>query len=199
MKKQLFFSSFNIVFVLTLLITASCNDDSAKKNSVENSEASTATNMVSTAPQPAAAAFNGTLDTLWTDSLSFTKMDKDKAVFAFYAGGGDTLTLHGWKAKGILQTEYNPVPDISLLKGKAGTLSYGSGSYFGNVIVKDVKGINKLLDKEHAKYVLFAPQKTDGHIWYKIFLSNDDPIALVKMFNLIATSYEANPSPPKTY
>lgn len=199
MKKQLFFSWYNIVFVLTLLTGASCNDNSSEKNSAENTDTSTSTNIVTTSPQSAAASFTGTLDTLWTDSLSFTKMDKDKAVFAFYTGGSDTLTLHGWKAKGIFQTEYNGVPDIKLLKGRAGPLSYGPGSYFGNVILKDVKDIKKLLDKEHAKYILFAPQKIDGHIWYKIFLGNDDPTALLKMFNLIATTYEANPSPPKTY
>lgn len=199
MKKVLFLKVYAAILMLTLFVLASCNENDMEKNNGESAGNTTEKNTAATTSQPAPTFISGTLDTLWTDSLSFTKLDKAKAYFAFYAGTNDTLTLHGWKAGGLVPGGYNTPPDIKLLKGRASTINYGADTYFGNVLLKDVSDIQKKLKTYKAKYVLFAPEKNGAYISYKIFLTNDTPPALIKTFAIINTGSEANPSPPKTY
>ena len=95
--------------------------------------------------------------------------------------------------------EFDSLPEIRLQKGRASNYSYGPGTYFSNVVLKGaVAEIKRLLRKEHAQYVLFAPKKIGEHIYYEIFISKEDP-SLVKdqMFAPIPTNIIANPSPPK--
>lgn len=197
MKKQLFLKVYRINLVLTLFMFASCNDTVTEKNNTADSSPG---KVDAAAAEPkSVAVISGTLDTLWTDSLSFTKLDKPKTYFAFYADSNDNLTLHGWDANGLIPGSYNTAPDIKLLNGGASTIAYGADTYFANVLLKDVGDIQKKLKTNKAKYVLFAPEKNGAYISYKIFLTNDSPRALIKIFTIFNTNNEANPSPPKKY
>ncbi len=197
MKKQLFLKVFSFILMLTVFVLASCNENAGGKNNTASATNTGEKNTAATTPP--VAFISGTLDTLWTDSLSFTKLKKAKAYFAFYAGTNDTFTLHGWEASGLIPGSYNTPPDIKLVKGRASTITFGTDTYFGNVLLKDVSDIQKKLKTNNAKYVLFAPEKNGAYISYKIFLTNDTPPALIKTFAIINTGSEANPSPPKTY
>lgn len=201
MIKLSFLKKYGSLFLVTLFISVACNNDSSTDKSPVAEPAKTETENTTSAATtpPAVMALSGKLDTLWVDSLSFTKLDKNKAVFVFYAGNDDTLTLHGWKDKGG-SSQFNTDPDVRLLKGRPSGLSYGPGTYFGNVNMKDVNKITHWLDTaKQAKYVVFAPQLSGGHVSYKIYISNENPMALVKIFTVVPTGEEANPSPPKNY
>ena len=200
MKKRSFLKMIGLFFLFGMSISVGCNNDKDDgKNSVAEpavTEATTATPVT-----PAVTTFSGLLDTLWVDSLSFTKLDNKKTVFVFIFTAADTETLHGWKAKGILGDEYETDPDIRLEKGGASTETYGAGTYFGNVILykKDVKEIIKLLKDNKAQYVLFAPHKENEHITYTVWLSKEHPLSKIKILAAIPTNVETNPSPPKNY
>ena len=183
-------------FTIIVILLASCNDGAADKNTAAAATESSAPNAQAA---PAAAIIGGVLDTLFVDSLTFTKLDNGKVVFSFTYRQNDTLTLHGWDAKGICGDGFNASPDIRLIKGRPGTVSYGPDIYFSNVVLqgKDVKDIKSLLKVHKAQYVVFAPQKLGEHILYKIFLSKENPAILVKILTVIPTDTEANPSPPK--
>ena len=152
----------------------------------------------------------GILDTLWIDSLSFAKLPAGKIAFQYYIGGIDTLTLHGWEAKGITGSNFVDTPVIKLLKGRSsGTMKYGPSIYLGDLILKngEINEITKALKKNKAQYVLFAPNVLGKHIYYNILVAFDDPNALfsdssVHKF-LIAPvpviGVSANPSPPKNF
>lgn len=201
MTKQFFSCKFPLLFFIIIILTAGCNNnkDDDKKNGVEPPMTDTGKMTAVTPVQQDVTTCSGKLDTLWADSLAFTKVPNGKTVFAFTFGNKDTLTLHGWDAKGLLQNGFDSIPDIRLIKGKASNLTYGPGTYFGNVILNDVKEIKKLLKKENAQYVLFAPQKIGEHISYEIFLSKEDPNNLKTLFAPIDTKLYANPSPPRKY
>ena len=152
----------------------------------------------------------GILDTLWIDSLSFAKLPAGKIAFQYYIGGIDTLTLHGWKAKGFIGTDFDDDPIIKLLKGRStGSVKYGPSTYFGDLILTngDINTIAKALKNNKAQYVLFAPNVLRKHIYYNIFVGFDDPHALFSDSSehrfLIApvpvVGVSANPSPPKNF
>jgi hypothetical protein len=183
-------------FIICVILLASCNDGTADKNT---SAAATDSIKAAATAAPVAAIIGGVLDTLFVDSLTFTKLDNGKVVFSFTYRQNDTLTLHGWDAKGICGDGFNNSPDIRLIKARPATVSYGPDIYFSNVVLqgKDVKDIKSLLKVHKAQYVVFAPQKLGEHIGYKIFLSKEYPAILVKILTVIPTDTEANPSPPK--
>ncbi|MEP7372208.1 MAG: hypothetical protein ABI675_02395 [Chitinophagaceae bacterium] len=192
---------FSWVVLFILFFTAACNNGADEKKADEKSATDATEKKSADELNPHQQVLTtGSLDTLWVDSLSFTQLpDSQKVVFVYTFLPQDTLTLHGWSAK--KDSVFGPNPDIKLLKGHAGTLTYGNGLYFGNVVLKKnaVKNIQKALKGNHAKYVLFAPQMVDAtHIGYTIFLSIEHP-AIAKEFAVIATGAAANPSPPKTY
>lgn len=188
------------LFAVTILVSAGCNNENTDKTEPAKPAV---TDTVKSSSEPAykkaAFAFPGKLDTLYAVDTSFLKVPNGKTVFAFTFGADDTLTLHGWDAKGVFQNGFDSIPDIALIKGHPSKLDYGPGTYFGNVILNDAKEIKKLLKKTKTKYVLFAPEKIGEHISYNIFLSNDDPALIKTFFAPIPTNISANPSPPKKY
>jgi hypothetical protein len=199
MKKLFFVKKYTVLLLMTGFLSSGCNNPSDNGDSAEQAKAA---DSVETAAEPAstaAALLSGTLDSLWVDSLTFTKLGNNPAVFSFYVGGLDTLTLHGWAGKGICKTSYTPYPDITLYKGKPSPASYGPGTYLGNVILdkNSVKNIIKVLKDSAAQYVLFAPQRSGAYINYKIYLSKEYPTILVKTRAIIDPNASTNPSPPK--
>ncbi len=149
------------------------------------------------------AEFGGKLDTLYIESSTFTSLPKGPLVFSFAFRGKDALTLYGWidkKGQGKKQPDFNNSPDIKLLKAKASTLSYGPNVIFGNLVItkQEVEKIEKALADLKAKYVLFAPKKVGDSIAYDIYVTKDDPMALVKIAP-DPTGVEANPTPPKPW
>ena len=199
MTKQLHVLKFLLLFCIILILSASCNN-ADKTVSVEPVvSADSITTNAETKVQATVTTFGGHLDTLWVDSLSFTKLPNGKTVFAFTFGGKDTLTMDGWDAKGVLGNGFDSMPDIRLFKGRPSDLLYGPGTYFGNVVMREAKQIKKLLKSEKAQYVLFAPQKLGEHIQYVVFLSKEDPTALKTLLKVIATNIIVNPSPPKEF
>lgn len=193
-------SRVSLVILLVLFLTTACNNNSGdEKKTDEPSADSSEKESADPINQPQQALTGGTLDTLWTDSLSFANLPKKKVVFVFTFRALDTLTLHGWAAE--KDTIFNPDPDIKLLKGRASTLSYGDGMYFGNVILKKahVAHIKKALIREKAQFVLFAPRIVNStHVGYTIFVSKEQP-NIAKEFVPLPTGVIANPSPPKNY
>ncbi len=195
MAKHFILKKYPLIFLFSILSGGCINTD--KKLEPAITEEGKVMNIAITAP--AVASFGGYLDTLWTDSLSFSNLPEGKEVFVFTFRDKDTLTLHGWDAKGLFNTGFDSIPDIRLYKGRPSNLNYGSGTYFGNVILNDAKKIKKILKKENAQYVLFAPKKLGEHISYEILVGKENPIALIKKMIVIPTNVTANPSPPKNY
>ncbi len=152
--------------------------------------------------EAAVAAISGKLDTLWADTSAFRKLPAGKTVFVFTIGGKDTLTLHGWNAKGANDDTFLDNPDIRLLKGKPSILAYGPGTYLGNVILQkdDLRIIKDFISTNRYKYVVFAPKKIIGeHFGYEISVTNNDLTNKMTLITLTATAITANPSPPKKY
>jgi hypothetical protein len=106
--------------------------------------------------------------------------------------------MHGWIFKKDPHREFEKSADIRLFKGKASSYTYGPGTYFGDVVLKDVLAVQRVLRDSAAHYVLFAPEKDGEHIKYKIFVSREEPMSLSKIEAAIATTFIANPSPPKS-
>ena len=203
MIKQFFFKTNNVLFFAVTILMAACNNGGSDKNNADKivtDSNNTPSPTQAVVTQAALIPPGGKLDTLWVDSLSFTKLPDGKMVFSFTFGQLDTLTLHGWDAKGLLQHNYDSIPDIRLKKGKPSELTYGPGTYFGNIILDGaIASIKKSLKKNHSQYVLFAPKKIGEHISYEILISKEDPNAFVKIFAAMPTGITANPSPPKKY
>lgn len=198
MTKQFLLQKAATIFFLFLFIMIGCNSGSDKNTTTNSASKDSNMGTPEAVAVPALPILSGYLDTLYVDSLNFSTLNKDMAVFAFYAGQNDTLTLHGWYAKGLFN-KFDSLPNIQLAQGRASTVTYGNGTYFRNVVLSDINEIKRLLKTKKAKYVLFAPQKSGNIINYKIYLSNDDPKALVKSFAVIPTGIETNPTPPKQY
>ena len=191
---------FPLFILFISFLVAACNSNDGDEKKTDEKPAADSGKIMSQIAQPAAALISGTLDTLWTDSLSFASLPKKKIVFCFTFRRLDTLTLHGWAAE--KDSIFTTNPDIELIKGHASALNYGNDMYFGNVIIKrgHLALIKNKLIQEKAKYVLFAPQIVNGnHIGYRVFVTKDDPVSLVKAFTLRDTGVDANPSPPKNY
>ncbi len=196
MTKQSFLVKYYVLFLAALFISGGCNNDKA----TVAEPATGVTGTTATAPTPPAAGLTGgILDTLWITAPEFKLLNTNKALFIFYFGTQDTVSLHGWKDKGGTNP-FNTAPDIRLLKGKAdAVLTYGPGTYFCNLVLKNVNQLINKINTNQATHVLFAPQKTGDHVYYKIFLSKEPHMITPKIFALIPTGDEANPSPPKTY
>jgi len=151
------------------------------------------------------------LDTLWTDSASFAKLDTSKRiVFEFKIGGTgslnlDSLTMDGWTAPNLITDPFYDTPNLTLLKGRTDSaVTIGPGTYLGNQSLyrRQLKAIHDSLASNKAHYVLFAPQIEKGHISYKVFLGFDDPTAkplIIFTTPPVGTGQSSNPSPPKNY
>lgn len=198
MNKTSTFNQPGLYCMLLLLLLISCNEtvtSPAQKDSVVTTENTTAKVM-----DPQVIELAGNLDTLWIDAPTFVPLNP-KLTFRFY----DTLnafTLHGWLGN---NTSFNnKPPDARLQIGKPSSIKFGTGCYFGNLLMnsKSLNVILGLIKNNNSKYVLFAPEdpaKNGGQVTYAIFLTNDDPHPLASggAANLIPTNEFTNPSPPK--
>lgn len=197
MTKPLVLIKYHLLFFIILILSVGCNNNQPPANEPATTDTD---KMIPSVTQSKAASFSGLLDTLYISSDTFEKkIDKGAVVLVFTIQNNDVITMHGWSRKDILQGKFPTDPDIKLLNGTPSGLSYGPGTYFGNLVLDDIKKIKKLIKKNSANYVLFAPKKIDDHISYEIFLSKEDPKNLAPLFGRIPTNMDANPSPPKKY
>lgn len=197
MTRQSFLVKYFVLFFAALFILGGCNND--KDTAAEPATGDTVSAARAAAPPPAAGLTGGILDTLWITATDFKQLNTNKALFVFYFGNQDTIALNGWKDKGGANP-FNPTPDVRLLKGHAdAVLTYGPGTYFGNLVLKNVNQLITKIDANQATQVIFAPYKIGDHVYYKIFLSKEPHMKTPKEFALISTGDIANPSPPKTY
>lgn len=185
-----------MVSLLIIFIIAACNN--AENTSPPPDSSSTA----APAGLQAAASISGTLDTLFVDSATFVRLPAGKIVFQFYSGAPDTLTLHGWKAKGLSGTDFDQEPVIKLTKGKKSTISFGQATYFGDLVLKngEINDVTRALRRNNARFVLFVPQMMGKHISYALYVSTDDPsTAEFVRAPVPVEGVIANPSPPKGF
>ena len=182
--------------VLVFLFTA-C--DSAKD---EKDTTAPATDVSREATEPSVSPMRltpGKLDTLWIAAADFKKLDKNKANFIFYFGTNDTITVHGWKDKGGADP-YNTPPDVQFIKGNADTaLTYGPGTYFGNLVLDRVNIIRNKLISGNYSHIIFAPKKIGNHVYYKIYFSDEPHVNPIGIMALYPALEDANPSPPKKF
>lgn len=196
MKKYLFFRKYPVHFFIVLLLSAGCNNDKEADNAATPEPVKTA-ESASQPPPVTAGLTAGILDTLWITATDFKKLDKNKALFIFYFGNQDTVSLNGWKDKGG-SNQFNTNPDVRLTKGRPDqVLTYGPGTYFGNLVLTDVNQLINKINSSNAVEVIFAPQKLGSHVYYKIYLSTEPHMVTPKIMPLIDPNAEANPSPPK--
>jgi hypothetical protein len=186
-----FYLKFFIAFLIVAAFTACTTADKDKTIDEEK--------LIEKEIDPANIV--GPLDTLFIESSTFDSA-KGPTVFSFAFRGKDTLTLYGWNDKpgNGKKPIFNNDPDIKLLKGRASNLSYGPNVIFGNLVLtkKDIRDIKTVIGNKPSKYVLFAPEKDGQSIVYKIYVTNDDPMALAKMAPE-PTEVKANPTPPKPW
>lgn len=191
-----FSNKFTLILGIVLLTFTACSDDSSNEASqmVENPINEDSLPIVNV------VANKGELYELRVDSASFVKLKDDKMVFQFTYQGNDSLTMHGWKVKGILGNSFDSIPDIKLLPGAKSGLTFGPNVYFGNILInkgKDIKKIKDDLKKYNGKFVLFIPKKLGHHISYDIFITTDiNPLVAT---GRVPTDIDANPSPPKEW
>lgn len=199
MTTHYFLKNISTLFFIIIFLLAGCNSGVEKNTSTSTTNTDTIITPAAAATPPAAALLSGKLDTLWTTATEFKNLNKSKAFFIFNFGNDDTITLDGWKDKGGANP-FNTAPDVRFLKGKPdGLLTYGPGTYFGNLVIKDVGKIQKIIRDSLATHVLFAPYKSGNHVYYKIFVSKDPHMMVPKTYALIPANNDANPSPPKVY
>ena len=181
---------------LLMLMAASCKNDSTTATATDTNAAAIPNKTLSSDD---VKQISGVLDTLWVDSSAFANLSGNKLVLQYYIGNDDTLTLHGWSSK--LTGGFNTPPSIKLSKGRKSDLKYGPGSYFGDLVLKDINKIQKALKDNKSKYVLFAPKMDGLHIKYDIFVSTDNPAVSFKDFLFAPTPTDAiaNPSPPRNF
>ena len=183
-----------LLFCVLGIVLTSCDSGQADKVPIEDTNPTSADIEQSESPM---SVTPGMLDTLWIAAEEFKKLDKSKASFVFYFGANDTITVHGWKDKTII-TPYTDTPTVKFLKGKPDSaLTYGTGTYFGNSELKNVKDIVKLIDKEKYDYVIFAPKLLYNHVFYVVYLSKEPHTLAMGMAGLGNPVGETNPSPPK--
>ena len=200
MKNQTFLKLCRLFLLMIVISINSCNtSESDKPISKKDATPEIGTPMVT-------ASLNGTLDTLWVDSLQFAKLKYNKIVFSFLLGQNNNITLSGWNAKGLTQSTYDSTPAITLSQGKAAPgVNFGSGTYFGNVLIKDINKIQKALkDSLVAPFVLFAPSiNKRGLITYKILFGQELQTHIStntkKSFIVTDPGFDANPTPPHDY
>lgn len=198
MKNQSFLMIGRIFLLMIVISIISCN--SAVSDKTTPTKDSTANNSTSNVTN----SITGTLDTLWVDSLQFVNLKNNKIVFSFLVGKANNIILSGWNAKGLIcKNSYDSTPALTLSQGNvASGVNFGSGTYFGNVLLTDINKIQKSLKKEPlAPYVLFAPSISSGHITYKILFGQELQSInnTKKSFAVTDPGFDANPTPPHDY
>lgn len=187
-----------LLIVFFVFTVASCNEEKSNSDGTALNNESGNTDPSSTTE--VALLVSGKLDSLWVDSTAFAALPNRKLVMSFVFGENDTLTLHGWSQNNGAK-EFDSLPNMKLKKGIASKLTYGNGTYFGNISLKqnDINQIQNALRDNKAQYVVFAPQKYGNNIGYKIYVGTENPATLIKILGVTDTGTEANPSPPKNY
>lgn len=187
---------YSLINCFTLILVASCNNGDGGKKDKDDS-------VTETSEPPKAALFGGFYDTLYVDRVAFTTLaDSSKIIFKNTFQANDALTLHGWVAKP--GNTFDVLPYIKFLNSRKGNITYGPGTYFGNIVLHKrqfQKIKDKLLSNPTAQYVLFAPTVSGTDFFYKAYITKDNPATLesITILALIQTGAEANPSPPKDY
>lgn len=203
MDKNFIRNSFRLFLTATLFCLFSCkNDDknSRKEESAIPRDSNTAQVASTATTQP--AFIGGKLDTLFVERKTFENVPNGKLVFSFTFTASGQLTLHGWHAINSGGTRFNPKPSLELENGSTSSLSYGPGTYFGNVVLQQNQrvAIEKKLAGLNANYVVFVPQQIESNnIGYKIYVSSTKPLMAMGVMALDPTGEDANPSPPKSY
>jgi hypothetical protein len=157
---------------------------------------------------PSATYAPDDLYVLSTTTSEFTALRNKKLVFKFTHVREETLTLHGWRARGLSGRSFgdkdkpdqpSPAPVIKLSSTTTVACKYTSDLYFGDVVLshKNIKKIKKAIGKDSSKkYVLFIPEiDKEGNVRYKIFLNDTND----KTLTATDTRALANPSPPKNF
>jgi hypothetical protein len=197
MKKFFLLIEVGSFFIALVLLLNSCNRNDAAPVKADEQNTTKKTAMKDAGKD--AKLLSGNLDTLWINAPTFVALNP-KLTFRFY----DTInvfTLHGWL--GNSNSYNNRPPDVRLSIGRKSDVQFGSGSYFGNLVLnaQSLNKIQKLVAANHSAYILFAPQDpatNNGQVIYKIFLTNDDPgISTLVTINMIPTDEFTNPSPPR--
>ena len=97
-------------------------------------------------------------------------LDKKNAIFIFRIDNNDTETLNGWKEKKG-NDSFNILPDVRFIKGNTdAALTYGPGTYFGNIGLTNIDKIQKKIIDSSAIHVIFIPAKFQEHVYIKYFL-----------------------------
>ncbi len=204
---KLIISGRCLIGMIVLFFLQSCNNNASKEAEQNKSTADTITmskadtSVMATTKVTADKAMismNGFLNRLYIDAATFTTSQK-RIVFRFYSITPDSLTLRGWINDG---NKFPNNPDIKLLIGKPSLISFGTGTYFGNMVLTspDHKAIN--IQARAFKYVVFIPLNPSGsalpgQITYDIELTNDDPATVPLAEKVIPTNRMLNPSPPR--
>src|SRR6187549_1005889 len=115
MSKQSLLQNSPALFLMSFLFLFGCNSGPVEKTATTTSDT---VNPAPVGPTPAAATIvSGSLDTLWITAANFKNPDKSKAVFIFYFGDNDTISVDGWKDKAAA-TPLNTTADVRMLKGQ---------------------------------------------------------------------------------
>jgi hypothetical protein len=187
------------LFFSMIFFMSSCNDDGGSASNTSSSTNTATSTDASPAATPSVAeppVFGGRLDILIAERTAFTSLpDGIKLVYSHNFGADNKVHLKGWQ----LQGNRFPGATMELENGAASNETYGSTTYFGNVVLMpdDVRNIkNELAHDANLKYVLFFPHKVDNYfIGYIIYTS----ITKAKNTEGVAATAEANPSPPRLY
>ncbi|WP_462251971.1 hypothetical protein [Ferruginibacter sp.] len=204
MKKIFLLASAFLFFILLVLLLPSCNNNDAA--APKSGTAVTAANPAPAAVAVPANLLNGHLDTLWITAANFTALGNGSRItFRFY-DTLDAFTLRGWT--GNSNGWNDRLPDVKLFKGRESPVTFGQGSYFGNLQISpnQYNTIRQRLTATGATFVLFCPVNptvppTAGQISYNIYLTSDEPGDFSPSFKykfvVDATGVSTNPSPPK--
>ena len=197
MKKIFLLNEPVLCFMALVLLLTSCNRNDSSPAKAD--ELDIVKKMAMKGENKEELKLSGSLDTLWIEASAFASLNP-KLTFRFYVTS-DAFTLHGWI--GNSNSYNNRPPDVRLSVGRESTVQFGSGSYFGNLVLnaQSLNKIQKLIRDTHAVYLLFAPQDpaaNGGQVVYNIFLTNEDPKAPTFFsINLVPTGEFTNPSPPR--
>jgi len=203
MRKKFLIRQVSFV-VLLLLLFASCNNpetDAAKTDTPDSSVV-----VAPAAAPPQGSLIAGNLDTVWMDSATFVNLGAGtRLTFRFYIDNPNNISLRGWTGN---SNSWDSPPDVYLKTGRQSKVTFGSGSYFGNLQLSpsNYNAIKQKLQDTKTKYVVFGPVNPTtgvnaGQILYKIYVTNDYPgnstPSIIYKFLVEDTGIETNPSPPK--
>jgi hypothetical protein len=189
--RHLFAVYFSFLFLL-----GACKTGEEESKPAVNVDSSA--NVTTDNPESGQKLITGNLDTLWTERPGIDALQYNRLVFSFTFSQAGGLTMHGWSFKGALASkEFDSLPSIKLGNARPGPIPLEPGLYFGNVVLDDINELKRVLRRNNAQYVIFAPEKKGNNVKYNIFVSKESPIAFDKVLALIPSGLSANPSPPK--